>query len=259
MSASVIVNKRSRVRLNVDLNSELKEILLPAYGPCEGFSSTCGNMRWSPSEGHVPRGFLGAHGRLNEVELVLVFAEPGDPHDDEFHSGIGSAYEKAMRAFSEGTDLFHKNVRLILDLCWPKMTFEEQMKKTWMTESVLCSAPVESGHVGAACERNCASRYLAPQIELLNRCVIAALGSKARDRMRAIGIKSFIPAVAAAPPGCNLKHARASWQAIADEIHRRNGIGQPKKIKTFQTPDTTGEKVVGSARWPISLIGGERA
>lgn len=206
----------------MELNRELKEILIPAYSPCEGFSGVCGSMRWDPTEGHVPRGFLGASGNLKEIELVLVFAEPGDPHDDEVHSGIESAHEKAMRAFSEGTDLFHRNVRLILNLCWPGLSFEEQMKKTWMTESVLCSAPVESGPVRTACERNCGYRYLLPQIKLLNHCVIAALGAKARDRMRAIGIESFIPAVSAAPPGCNIKKARSSWQAIADEIHKRN-------------------------------------
>ncbi|RBP27125.1 hypothetical protein DET50_11555 [Marinobacter pelagius] len=206
----------------MELNSKLKEILTPAYAPCAGFSGACESMRWDPREGHVPRGFLGAHGNLEEIELVLVFAEPGDPHDDEVHSGIESAHEKAMRAFSEGTDLFHRNVRLILNLCWPELNFEQQIKKTWMTNSVLCSAPVESGPVRVACERNCGTRYLLPQLELLNHCVIVALGAKARDRMRALGIESFIPAVAAAPPGCNLKEAKSSWQAIADEIHRRN-------------------------------------
>ncbi|TGX48099.1 hypothetical protein DIT72_15885 [Marinobacter orientalis] len=91
-----------------------------------------------------------------------------------------------------------------------------------MTESVLCSAPVESGSVRGVCERNCGTRYLLPQLELLNHCVMAALGAKARDRMRALGIESFIPAVAAAPPGCNLKEVRSSWQAIADAVHRTN-------------------------------------
>lgn len=203
----------------MELNDRLREILIPAYSPCEGFSGACEGMRWNPQAGHVPRGFLGAHGSLEEVELVLVFAEPGDPHCDEVHLGIESAHEKAMRAFSEGTDLFHRNVRLILNLCWPELSFEEQMRKTWMTESVLCSAPVESGPVRAACERTCGRRYLLPQIQLLSHCVIAALGAKARDRMRALGIESFIPAVAAAPPGCNLKEARSTWQAIADAIH----------------------------------------
>ena len=76
-------------------------------------------MRWNPPAGHVPRGFLGAAGDLSEVELVLVFAEPGDPHFGECHTGLKSAYDYATYGFGTGKDLFHRNVRHILDLCWP--------------------------------------------------------------------------------------------------------------------------------------------
>src|SRR5437763_10943031 len=82
---------------NEAMNAEMKiptplaNILLPAYGPCPEFATACKEMRWNPDAGHVPRGFLGACGELSEVELLLVFAEPGDPHVGERHSGLTSA------------------------------------------------------------------------------------------------------------------------------------------------------------------------
>lgn len=95
----------------------------------------------------MPRGFLGAAGSLEEVELVMVFAEPGDPHEGERHEGMTTAYDYATFGFSTGKDLFHRNVREILSLCWPEMSFEQQMRKVWLTESVLCSARKEGGSV----------------------------------------------------------------------------------------------------------------
>jgi hypothetical protein len=35
----------------------------------------------------------------------------------------------------------HANVRVVLDLCWPDLDLREQMKRTSITESVLCSGP----------------------------------------------------------------------------------------------------------------------
>ena len=79
---------------------------------------------------------------------------------------------------------------------------------------------METGPVNSACERECGRRYLLPQLNLLQGRVVAALGAKARNRMRALGVTSFIPATAAAPPGCNHKGARESWERIAEAVHR---------------------------------------
>lgn len=94
------------------LAQPLLDVLLPAYAPCSGFKATCRAMRWVPHQGHVPRGFCGAAGRLDEVRLVLVCAEPGDPHDGESHAADGtaegqlrSAYGYAWRSFENGKDL----------------------------------------------------------------------------------------------------------------------------------------------------------
>jgi len=201
-------------------NNELLHVLEPAYAPCEGFCGACHMLSWSPETGHIPRGFLGATGALSEVELVLVFAEPGDPHENERHESIHTALTYTCEAKKNGVDLFHRNVRQILDLCFPEESFDAQLRKTWMTESLLCSAPKEGGSVPASAWRLCGELYLKPQLELVPNALVVALGKKAQSRLESIGVP-FFAAGAAAPPGCNFKGARESWQAAAEELRAR--------------------------------------
>jgi hypothetical protein len=200
----------------------LRNVLEPAFHPCSSLTSDCSDMRWAPERGHVPRGFHGAYGRPSEVEAIFVFAEPGDPHTGEVHTGLDSAYAFAGTAFTEGTDLFHRNVRFILDLCWPAESLESQMRKVWLTESVLCAAKIEGGVIPKQSTLACGNRYLRGQLAVFPQAVVVALGNKAQNRLRAIGITNFLSAYAAAPPGCNFTAAIPSWRRVADIIRSGN-------------------------------------
>lgn len=214
-------------RRTVTTNPSLVEVLLPAYHPCPGFSGACGEMRWDPANGHVPRGFAGALGRLEDVSLVLVTAEPGDPYPGEAYppstaDKVLKAAEAHVRAvLANGTDLYHRNLRYILDGCFPSLPFREQMKRTWITDAVLCSATKEGGSVSAICERECRKRYLEKQLELLPDALVVALGGKARTRLR--DWPGVISAYSVAPPGAKFKRARPSWDAVIAEYHARFG------------------------------------
>lgn len=199
--------------------SPLFDVILPAYAPCENFGGDCVQMRWSPTEGHVPRGFCGALGSAADVELVLVTAEPGDPLPGEVHSGIESTVAYSLRGLREGVTLFHRNICLILDLCFPNQSLGQQLRRTWRTNSVLCSAKVECGPVPRGVESACMRRYLAPQLALLPHAMVAALGSKAQKRLAREGI-AFFPAL---HPSARKSNAEkyASWRALADELHSR--------------------------------------
>jgi hypothetical protein len=202
------------------VNPTISSVLAPAYLPCVEFQRACVEMRWQPDAGHVPRGFLGALGFLEEVELVLVFAEPGNPHEGESHTGLESAYEYATFALGTGRDFFHRNVRKILDM-WPALSFEQQLHKAWLTESVLCSAREERGSVSAAASLACGQHYLLSQLAHFPTALIVGLGRKAQGRLRALGFEAFLSAFAAAPQGCNRHEAYASWQQIPIELQRR--------------------------------------
>lgn len=233
----------------VKLPQKLEEVLLPAYGPCPEFTRTCGReMRWNPSQGHVPRGPLGACGDISEVELVLVFAEPGDPHAEELdpehtallqrggQTALNRVYEYATWAVQNTHDLFHENLRRILDMCWPDASFEQQLRKVWLTDSVLCSAREEAGRVIDQISLVCGRRYLRRQVNLFknnrpfendNASLIVAVGGKARDRLRSLGFgaSDFISVYSVAPPFAqtNYAEALASWERIPAELNRRRG------------------------------------
>jgi hypothetical protein len=131
-----------------------------------------------------------------------------------------------MTCFEKGKDLFHRNVRLILDLCFPGLNFDQQMRKAWLVDSVLCSATVECGKVPSMVSAHCVENYLLPQLKALPNALVVALGNKAQERLKQSGYFDFRSAVAAAPPGCNRKNAHSSWEQIAIEIQRRFASGR---------------------------------
>jgi hypothetical protein len=182
-------------------------------------------MRWAPQAGHVPRGFVGAVGELSEVELVMVVAEPGNPQPGEVYDNslsprqlIESVCEFVYGCFERGQDLFHRNIREVLDLCWPGLPFESQMRRVWITESVLCSAKSEGAHVAGAIANECVARYLARQVRFFRTATVAAFGGKAQRRLDHPGV---VKAHSVAPPGCNRSEARASWHAVAQRLAAR--------------------------------------
>lgn len=208
-------------------NNAVLQVLLPAYEPCPGFSGACTEMRWEPRTGHVPRGFSGALGRLDEVSLVLITAEPGDPFTHETYptsppsAVLAAASEYVYAARESTTDVYHRNLRYILDGCFPSLSFREQMTRAWVTEAVLCSAATEGGKVSRACERECRSRFLEAHLRLFPNALVVALGGKALSRLR--GWPGVLGAYAIAPPGANFKRARPSWDAVIAEYKARHG------------------------------------
>ena len=202
-------------------NSKLVEILQPAYLPCRGFKEGCnGIATWAPAEGHVPRGFVGATGRLDEVKVVILLAEPGDPHGVEVYRGgnyMEQACEYTFKALSEGTDLFHRNLKYLLNRLFPDLPLRDQLRRAWVTETYLCSAPEEAGPVPADAEKECASRYLARQLKLWDGLPVIALGGKAHKRANRVpGVRNLKKAYAVGPPGCNFSPARPSWNDAAE-------------------------------------------
>ncbi len=169
---------------------------------------------------------MGATSSLKEVEVVILLAEPGDPYgSDPFsptHSSrrlMNQASRYTLQHHRDGTDLFHRNLRLLLSLIFPGLRFEEQLKRAWITETYLCSAPREGGNVPATAERGCADRYLARQLALFEGLPVIALGGKAQKRARRYA-PNLIQAYSIAPPGANHKPARPSWEAAAAQARK---------------------------------------
>jgi hypothetical protein len=210
-------------------NEALVDALLPAYRPCVHFQEwggTCREAKWLPAQGHMPRGFLGATGDLGEVEVVLVFAEPGHPYEDTRFEVRADPRETIRDVVSDGyahksfgRDLFHRNIRRFLNRLYPGMTFDQQLRRAWLTEGRLCSIENE---IGNARDNTCSQHYLRRQLDLLRRATIIAFGGKAQRYLRALGVP-FVSAYALAPPGCNHRPAASSWEAAAAMVEKRRG------------------------------------
>jgi hypothetical protein len=152
---------------------------------------------------------------MDEIKLVLVCAEPGDPYEDERCDGptpldrLLSVYRRSCSHLEKPRDSFGRNLQEILRIAFPMLSPSERMKRTWVTESVLCSAAKECGPVPRAVEAECRDRYLLAQLRLLPRARVVALGAKAWRRLR--GVPGVRFAAAAAPPEGNKPRARMSW------------------------------------------------
>jgi hypothetical protein len=218
---------------------ELRERLLPAYAPCTNFGGACaGVARWCPGKGHVPRGFLGALGSLDEVQFVLVVAEPGKPLPGETYEGrdpadyLDRCAEKVYRIFERSHAPFHSNIRWILDECFPGLCFSQQMRRTWITEAYLCSLRPGKKNAPARSWEKCAENYLLPQLQLLKDRKIVALGGKAQSRVRALrrlrGFDCrFREALHPSVRPLDLPRARESWKKIPPYLHGSDHTPRP--------------------------------
>jgi hypothetical protein len=207
------------------LPQPLLDILEPAYRPCAHFEGACaGACVWKPAQGLVPCAFGGALGSLDEVRLIIVTAEPGDPPDSTGDRGAPQdMVRNSVRIFREamqngGIDRagrptpFHRNMRRILDAFWPTDGLDVQLRKTWTTNAVLCPAEVSGGKHLPRVEKACAETYLARQLDLFPKAFVLALGGKARDRMQAAGLR--IDAVGLHPSARSSDADKlASWES----------------------------------------------
>ncbi len=213
------------------VDSPLLDVLRPAFKPCPNFRTTCsGNCRWIPRKGHVPRAFGGATGAISDIRLILVTAEPGDPkHGEVYRGSPDKMLHHSMCVFTTFLEKdglhgarqarpFHRNLRKILKLCWPQDSFEDQLRKTWVTPSVLCSAKKSSGSVPRPIEDTCVATYLVPQIDLLENAFVLALGGKAIERLRRNGIR--MNRSAKHPAARAMDQPEESWKKAARAFRR---------------------------------------
>jgi len=212
-------------------NTRLETVMLDAFSPCDKFG-LCPEATWDPEKGYVPRGFLGATGSLRDVEAIFVFAEPGHPHSSERYNPdcspidlMRDGQQHAYKSFKFGEDLFHSNVRWLLDQLWPNLGFDDQLSKVWLTESRLCSIDNEIGNFR---DKFCALKHLSRQIALMPAATVIAFGGKAKSNLSKLST-NYISAYALAPPGANHKPARPSWMRAISMVQERRSYEYSKK------------------------------
>ena len=209
-------------------NPTIRKLILTAFQPCKYFG-TCVEANYQPGSGHVPRGFLGATANLEDVEAVIVLAEPGHPHPTETHDAetpeqvMKSAVDYAYNCYSTGKDLMHRNVKGFLDRLFPKLAsdFDRQLEKVWITESRLCSIDDEIGNIGKRERLRCTEYHALRQILCFPNAQVILAGKKAQQS--ALLFSKPILCGAFSPPGCNHKASRASREEAIRQFHLRGG------------------------------------
>ena len=209
-------------------NIEIIKVLSEAYSPCQSFGK-CKEAQWLPVEGHIPRGFLGATGLVNEVEAIFVFAEPGHPMMNEHGSYPESldpegymelTTDFAFKCFDREVDVMHSNVKYILNQVWPSLLFAEQLKKVWMTETRLCSIDKEIGNIPIRNRDICSRKYLKKQLNIFPEATVVGFGGKAQQTLRRLNVK-HLKAWSVSPPGANNSKARDSWDEVIEVLNRK--------------------------------------
>jgi hypothetical protein len=227
---------------------KIVEVIRNAYGPCPFFGE-CPEAKWLPEKGHVPRGFLGGTGKPEDVEVVLVLAEPGHPEEGESYDAKGivplidQVTCNSNNNQENGNTLYHRNLNWFLGELWPHTSRKEKLKKVWITESRLCSVEVEIADALGGDKRLCAREYLVPQIELFPNATVILFGGKAQKRADKF-FSEAVNAISLAPPGCNQKKAKPSWgNAIKIvEEKRSNRKDDPSRDDTSSGPNPRSPK-----------------
>lgn len=206
-------------------NEALLTIMRQAY-TCRHVS-VCKEAEISPRKGLIPRGFVGATGKLADVEAVFVLAEPGHPLAGETYTESSSpdqlmreAITHTYRCFKTSGEPFHRNMRWVLNEAWPG-AFDDQMEKVWITEGRLCSIYQE---IGGFNDKLCAPTYLSRQLKLLPNAIVVLFGRKALKRASLIpelGSRPVVEAWALAPPGAFHRPAKPSWEKAVELIKFR--------------------------------------
>jgi hypothetical protein len=207
---------------------ELTRVLAKAYPTCPNLKGPCKQVTCVSDDGLVPRGYSGAFGTARNVRLVLVLAEPGTPQPGTQSQSVDGDPAKVVAniatgvrdAFETGATAFHRNVRSILDACWPNLQFAEQMKRTWITESVLCSAAKSCSGFSREVESACATMYLSPQLQALSGAFVVCLGGKAARRLRTAGLRYDVKAAAPGLPGGNTERSKKTWLRLGKRFQQ---------------------------------------
>ena len=232
-------------------NEKLIEVLAPAYGPCRRMlthGGGCPESKWNPASGHVPRGFLGATGKLDEVKLVMVLAEPGDPKCSENYVGSLSPADMLRRvvdfvhgAYVDRDGTVQRVVRWFLDRRFPGMDFDHQLRRVWITQSRLCSLDESGGSARISLYSRCENNYLAAQLRLLPDVPIVAFGGKARSVLRRLKVDAPAIEVPHSSARGTEESKRGKWEQAIAKLQNRE---DPRGSTYTGTPDQPAEQ------WP---------
>ena len=133
---------------------------------------------WQKARGLVPRGFLGASDGPRHVEAVFVIAEPSEVRVQPLYGPVEAlleeVYEISTNNLRVGQEDYHRKLKEgVLGRFFPNASFDEPMRRCFITCSVYCSNPEpfdESKDAPPAVKRRCGRLHLVRGSEEVSPC-----------------------------------------------------------------------------------------
>ena len=195
---------------------------------CPGFDDPCSELTWEPEDGFFPRGFGGPTGEAGDVELVLVLDHPPPPAPADYPAReteptgfIEWVCRRTYLELSRADTLYHRNLRYILDQCFPGSSLSEQFRRTWITRTILCPEPGDVDEIPTSAAVECRTRFLEPQLDLFRGARVVALGRRTALRLRSH--PGLLSGEHPGPPACNRRGVREGWDRLAERFRSRSG------------------------------------
>lgn len=191
--------------------------------------------------GHRPRHFAGALDKPEQVEVLLILAEPGStPYnweigrwpdtwlDDVCSDGVGQrgghpfVYDPAHSFDNRYEARFAVWPALFLGQVYPNLSARERMERAIIANSFWMQADASGGRIPRGAERAFAP-ILAGFVDMFPSATVIAAGRKASDRLTLAGCR-HVPMSALTLPEYNKPSAKESRDQVAGTI--RSKIGQ---------------------------------
>jgi len=225
-------------------NKDILNILREVHTPCPHLAKCNADwshkvtnpLLWQPERGFVPCSFFGAFGEPDEVQLVIVIAEPSNnpletfPADAKGPELLTAVTENSYQHVVNGAEPYHQRLRRILELLLGSSSLPEQLRRTWVMSSVLCSIPKplsSTSEVPSGVEARCSSSYLFPALRLFRNAEVVALGTKAYNRLQRLAQRPDAPEALAQvipamhPSARPIDNPEQSWRRAAAEFSER--------------------------------------
>ena len=200
----------------------------------------CKEADWNPAKGFMPRSYIGATGKLEEVEAILVCISPFEPHRAvEPHRGEEYDPEHSSLEMVEANvryvhdcirglqprfkSRFHIRMKEFLDKLYPNEHLNQILKKVWITQCRLCSSNSDSTDIDSV---SCMDLYLKKQLEILSDATIVVFGEQAQKAMKTFVEKHKINrkienCYSFSVRPADLQKARECWDQVIEIIKNK--------------------------------------
>ena len=216
---------------------------------------------WQKDEGRVPCGFSGASDGPEKVKVVFVIAEPSQPKvqplgDVPNEALLEKVYQQSTNNLRVGHERHHTNLKDgVLQRFFPNSSFDELMRRSFVTCSVYCSNPKpfdSSADPPKDVQERCGKLHLIEVLKKFPHAEIVALGGKADRRLANLvaavpdAPRNIHERIRAAHPMARPKdHPVDSWEKAAIQFAERQGRRRLEEAleppRAFRPPTTEKE------------------